>query len=118
MWWMPSSFMRLGTLCACDHRRMQDGSLIPRFGRARRDPSLAVLEGFHPLKHALRFDANVLEVLTRDRAALQGLCEQLAPDLIEAVDALAREVDPELFDRLAPLPPSTGVIALAERPAL
>ena len=30
-----------------------DGSLIPRFRRARRDPSLAVLEGFHALKHAL-----------------------------------------------------------------
>ena len=43
---------------------------IPRFGRARRDPSLAVLEGFHPLKHALRFGANVLEVrLPRPRRA-------------------------------------------------
>ena len=52
---------------------MQDGSLIPRFGRARRDPALAVLEGFHPLKHALRFGATVIEVLTSDAAELERL---------------------------------------------
>jgi TrmH family RNA methyltransferase len=95
---------------------MIDGSLIPRFGRARRDPALAVLEGFHPLKHALRFDANVLEVLTSDAAELQRLTDALAPELREPLRALAREIDPAVFDQLAPLTPSTGVIALAERP--
>jgi RNA methyltransferase, TrmH family len=95
---------------------VQDGSLIPRFGRARRDPHLAVLEGFHPLKHALRFDATVLEVLTRDRGELTRLSEQLAPELTERIGELAREVEPSIFERLAPLTPSTGVISLAERP--
>jgi TrmH family RNA methyltransferase len=95
---------------------VRDGALIPRFGRARRDPSLAVLEGFHALKHALRFDASVLEVVTRDRAGLERLAASLAPDLRERIGALAHEVAPEIFDRLAPLPPSTGVIALAQRP--
>ncbi|MGP0101125.1 MAG: TrmH family RNA methyltransferase [Solirubrobacteraceae bacterium] len=95
---------------------MQDGSLIPRFGRARRDPALAVLEGFHPLKHALRFDANVLEVVTRDAAELERLSAELAPDLSARLRTLAREIEPEVFERLAPLPPSTGVMALAERP--
>ena len=94
---------------------MRDGSLIPLFGRARRDPTLAVLEGLHPLKHALRFDATVLEVLTRDRAELERLTRELAPDLSERLPALAREIDPAVFDQLAPLAPSTGVIALAER---
>jgi TrmH family RNA methyltransferase len=95
---------------------MIDGSLIPRFGRARRDPALAVLEGFHPLKHALRFDANVLEVLTSDAAELQRLTDALAPELRERLPALAREIDPAVFEQLAPLTPSTGVMALAERP--
>ena len=94
---------------------MQDGSLIPRFGRARRDPTLAVLEGLHPLKHALRFDANVLEVITRDLGELERLTRELAPDLSERLPGLAREIDPAVFDQLAPLAPSTGVIALAER---
>jgi TrmH family RNA methyltransferase len=108
--------MRPAAAAACHHRRVQDGSLIPRFGRARRDPALAVLEGFHPLKHALRFDADVLEVITRDAAELERLAGELAPDVSERMLALARETGPAVFDQLAPLPPSTGVIALAERP--
>jgi TrmH family RNA methyltransferase len=100
---------------ACDHRLVQDGSLIPRFGRARRDPTLAVLEGLHPLKHALRFDAKVLEVVTRDASELQRLSAELAPDVGERIHALAREIERGVFERLAPLPPSTGVMSLAER---
>ena len=95
---------------------MQDGALIPRFGRARRDPALAVLEGFHPLKHALRFGANVLEVVTRDRTELERLTARLAPDIGARLATLAREVEPALFDQFAPLAPSTGVMSLAERP--
>jgi RNA methyltransferase, TrmH family len=94
---------------------MQDGSLIPRFGRARRDPSLAVLEGFHPLKHALRFGAPLREVVTADAHALARLAQALAPDVCERVCALARPVEPAVFEQLAPLVPSTGVIALADR---
>jgi TrmH family RNA methyltransferase len=94
---------------------VQDGSLIPRYGRARRDPALAVLEGFHPLKHALRFGANVLEVLCSDRGELERLSAALAPDLSVRLGALAREVDPSVFAKLAPLAPSTPVMGLAER---
>jgi TrmH family RNA methyltransferase len=97
---------------------VQDGSLIPRFGRARRDPALAVLEGFHPLKHALRFGASVIEVLTRDLGELERLTSALAPELSARVCELAREIEPGVFDRLAPLAPATGVIALAERPSV
>jgi RNA methyltransferase, TrmH family len=94
---------------------VQEGSLIPRFGRARRDPSLAVLEGFHPLKHALRFGANVLEVVRNSDADLDSLAAQLAPDLAERMHELARTVEPDVFAQLAPLTPATGVISLAER---
>jgi tRNA G18 (ribose-2'-O)-methylase SpoU len=95
-----------------------DGSLIPRYGRARRDPSLAVLEGLHPLKHALRFGATVLEVLCADLANLQWLATRLAPDVSARLVSLAREIPPDVFAQLAPLTPSTGVISLAERPAI
>jgi TrmH family RNA methyltransferase len=97
---------------------VQDGSLIPRFGRARRDPALAVLEGLHPLKHALRFGANVLEAVTRDAAELERLAGELAPDLSARLAGLVREIEPAVFDQLAPLAPSTGVIAIAERPSV
>jgi TrmH family RNA methyltransferase len=110
---MPSSL-----IAKCHYRRVQDGSLIPRFGRARRDRSLAVLEGFHPLKHALRFGATVLEVVTVDAAELERLAAELAPDLSARLRAIARQIEPSVFEQLAPLTPSTGVMALAERPAV
>ena len=94
------------------------GSLIPRYGRARRDPTLAVLEGLHPLKHALRFGASVLEVLCTDRLRLEQLASRLAPDVCAQMLALAQDVPADVFTQLAPLPPSTGVIALAERPVV
>jgi RNA methyltransferase, TrmH family len=97
---------------------VQDGSLIPRFGSARRDPSLAVLEGLHPLKHALRFGANVLEAVSPDPAELDRLAARLAPDLGERLHALVRRVEPSVFDQLAPLAPATGVMSLAERPSV
>jgi TrmH family RNA methyltransferase len=95
-----------------------DGSLIPRYGRARRDPSLAVLEGLHSLKHALRFDATVLEALCTDRAGLERLAAELAPDVCARIVSLAREIPADVFAQLAPLTPSTGVISLAERPVV
>jgi RNA methyltransferase, TrmH family len=77
-----------------------------------------VLEGFHPLKHALRFGANVLEVVCSDPGELERLAGLLAPDLAERLLALARRVEPDVFAQLAPLVPATGVIALAARPAV
>jgi RNA methyltransferase, TrmH family len=97
---------------------VNEGSLIARFGRARRDPALAVLEGFHPLKHALRFGARVLEVVCRDAHELDRLAAKLAPDQAERMRELAHPVADEVFAQLAPLPPTTGVIALAQRPAV
>jgi TrmH family RNA methyltransferase len=94
---------------------VRDGSLIPRFGRARRDPQTAVLEGLHAVKHALRFGAEVEVLATPDLAALEALAGRLAPDVAERIVALATEVDRDVYVQLAPLPPSTGAIALAPR---
>jgi TrmH family RNA methyltransferase len=95
-----------------------EGALIPRFGRARRDPALAVLEGFHPLKHALRFGAQIELLLTPDAATLWTLASELAPDVADLMLGLARPVRREIFEQLAPLAPNTPAIALAARPQL
>jgi TrmH family RNA methyltransferase len=97
---------------------VDEGPLIARFSRARREPSLAVLEGLHPLKHALRFGADVLEAACRDAGELAALAARLAPDVAERIGELARPVGAEVFAQLAPLPVSTGVIALAARPSV
>jgi TrmH family RNA methyltransferase len=96
---------------------VQEGSLIPRFGRARRDPALAVLEGFHALKHALRFGAELEEAVALDPAALDELAGELAPDLAGRLGERAETVDAETLARLVPLVPRTGVVAIARRPA-
>jgi TrmH family RNA methyltransferase len=95
---------------------MTEARLIARFQAARRDPALAVLEGFHPLKHALRFGAELLAACSPDPARLAVLGAELAPDLAGRLEALVRPVAPATFAALAPQPVETGVIALARRP--
>jgi len=94
---------------------VKDGSLIPRFGRARRDPALAVLEGFHPVKHALRFGASLQLLVTSDPDELQRLAASLAPDLAPGL-AQAQVLERAVFEQLSPLAPTTPVMAIAERP--
>ncbi len=86
------------------------------FRDARRDPELAVLEGLHALKHALRFGARVPHIAVVSPARLGALADALAPDVRERIFAEAQTVPAEVFATLAPLAPSTGVIAIARRP--
>jgi TrmH family RNA methyltransferase len=90
--------------------------LVASFRAARRDPSLVVLEGLHALKHALRFGAEVVAAASPDMAALAVLVRGLAPDVAADVGACVRPCDAATFALLAPVAPSTGVIALARRP--
>jgi len=88
------------------------------FAAARRDPGLAVLEGLHAIKHAVRFGADVERVVAVDVAALRVLCAELAPDVEAAVLGRVEEVGAEVVARLVPRPPHTGVVAIARRPAV
>ncbi len=85
------------------------------FNDARRDPELAVLEGLHALKHALRFGAQVQCVIVTEPEQVRTLAQALAPDVAEGIFADAQAVSPEVFAALAPQAPSTGVIAIARR---
>jgi RNA methyltransferase, TrmH family len=89
--------------------------LIHRFRRARRERDLVVIEGFHALKHALRFGAEPTEVLALDPGGLERLAAELAPDLSGRF-AGAGKIDAETLERLVPLVPRTGVVAIAPRP--
>ncbi len=90
--------------------------LVRRYRSARRDRSLAVLEGFHALKHALRFGAQVEEAVAADVEELERLAADLAPDLAEALPARFATVDRETIAELVPQAPRTGVVAIARRP--
>ena len=95
-----------------------DRGPIRRVELARRDSARAVLEGFHPLKHALRFGATIEDAWAIDPEAVEALAGSLAPDLAGRLPKLVRPVAPDVLARLAPMAPATGVIAIARRPAL
>jgi TrmH family RNA methyltransferase len=92
-------------------------SIVRRFHEARRREDLVVLQGFHALKHALRFGASVEVVACADPGELERLAHGLAPDLIERIEALAVVLAPEAFKRLGPYVPHTGVVSVARRVA-
>ena len=85
--------------------------------RLRRDATIAVLEGFHALKHALRFGAEVELVLAADPDGLDALAQRLAPDVRAQIAAQARPVSEAAVATLSPHALPTGVIAFARRPA-
>ncbi len=110
---------------AAQHHRLggpleqrEQQQLIDRFRAARRDAELAVLEGFHPLKHALRFRAELCAIVTRDLSELEQLAEQLGPDVRAAISERATAVPPGVFEQLSPGAREVGVITLALRPVI
>ncbi|MFI9360106.1 TrmH family RNA methyltransferase [Kitasatospora sp. NPDC053057] len=95
-----------------------DDEVVRAWQVVEQEPGVVLLDGFHPLKHALRFGGEVRQVLTGDRGALLALAEELAPDVVGLLDGLAVEVSEERLRGLAPRLHPTGVIALAVRPSV
>ncbi|MEU5321270.1 TrmH family RNA methyltransferase [Streptomyces sp. NPDC021056] len=79
--------------------------------------SRVLLDGFHALKHAVRFGADVTVAVTTDREATLALADELAPDVRRALDALLTEVPEPVYASLVPRPHPTAVAALAVRPS-
>ncbi|MFE6054681.1 TrmH family RNA methyltransferase [Kitasatospora sp. NPDC056446] len=94
-----------------------DDELVRAWRAAEREPGAVLLDGFHALKHALRFGGDVRQVLTADRAGLLALAAELAGDVVPALDAVAVEAPGAVLRTLAPRLHPTGVIALAVRPS-
>ncbi len=73
------------------------------------------LEGFHAVKHALRFGAEVRDLVTTDAAAVEELRRGLAPDL--DLDAAGlREVDEATWDELVGKPLPSPLHGTTDRP--
>lgn len=89
-----------------------------RFRTARRDPGLTVVEGFHALKHALRFGAELVEAVAVEPERLEALASDLAPDLAGQLAGRVERIDAETLADLVPLVPRTSVAAIARRPAI
>ncbi|MEV0676803.1 RNA methyltransferase [Actinosynnema sp. NPDC050436] len=74
-----------------------------------------VLEGFHAVKHALRFGAVVDPLVVLDRDAAVAFARSHAPDLVGAFERAA-VVDAAGFARVAGRAHPTGVAGVAARP--
>ncbi|MFE4512894.1 TrmH family RNA methyltransferase [Kitasatospora sp. NPDC056783] len=94
-----------------------DDEVVRAWRVVEREPGVVLLDGFHALKHALRFGGEVRRVLTADRGALLALAGELAADVVPALDRLAVEVPESALRQLTPRPHPTGVVALAVRPS-
>ncbi|MFB6560033.1 TrmH family RNA methyltransferase [Streptomyces sp. NPDC056400] len=86
---------------------------VREWREAEQAGGLVLLDGFHALKHALRFGADVRMVIAEDPGAVRALARELAPDVEAAVVRLVRRAAlKEVLPRVHP----TGVAALALRP--
>ena len=93
-------------------------ALVQRYRAARRDRQLVVLEGFHALKHSLRFGAELVEAVASEPEELDRLAVELAPDLAGSLAERVTPVESEVLARMVPHAPRTGVIAIARRPSV
>lgn len=93
-------------------------TLVDLFHSARVDQSLVVLEGFHPLKHAIRFGAEIIKAVTANPEDLHRLSAEHAPDILPTLHQQVVVVPIQVFQQLAPVPPPTGIIAIARRPTV
>ncbi len=90
-------------------------TLERQFADARHDDTLAVLEGFHAVKHALRFGADFTALVVSDAAAVDRLAQRLAPDVADHLRQAACPVDAARFAKLSPDRIDTGVVGIARR---
>jgi TrmH family RNA methyltransferase len=78
--------------------------------------TLIALEGIHALKHAVRFVAMIMDVVTDDKEQALANADLLAPELRPLIERRARVVSTAEFRSLSGQPVPTHVIAYAKRP--
>ncbi len=77
---------------------------------------MVLLDGFHALKHALRFGADVRVAISSDKGSILTLADELASDLTDRIDDLVIEVSAETYRDLVLKVHPTQVAGLAVRP--
>jgi TrmH family RNA methyltransferase len=89
---------------------------VARFRRRGEDDGYVRVEGFHALKHALRYGAHDEAELRTAPEQLEQLARDLAPDLIERLRDLTTVVEEDAYRQLGPYAHHTQVAAFARKP--
>ena len=79
------------------------------------EPNLVQLDGFHALKHAIRFGATIVSAQTDRYSATLQLAARLAPDCVPWLESNLLAVDSEALGSKADRHP-TRVLSFAQRP--
>ena len=90
--------------------------LTRTFYAAYQDPTRTVLEGFHPVRHALRFGATLQVAVTYAPDRLAALVTRLAPEIASPLEAALQVVDRARFGHLSRRSLSSPLLAIADRP--
>ncbi len=76
-----------------------------------------VVEGIHAFKHAVRFGAEFVDVVTNDKNFVIDLMSKIATDAdVENVKKYVVEIDQKLFDEITTDSLRTGITALVKKP--
>lgn len=92
-------------------------SVVDRWSALSADRSYVLLDGFHAVKHALRFGAAIPLAVTDRRDEVLRLAGELAPDIVEAMATRLHELAEDRFLQVVAKPHLTRVAALALRPS-
>jgi len=76
------------------------------------------LDGFHAVKHAIRFSADIPVIITDRRSDCLDLATLLASDIVDTLAAQVLELSEREFVQLVPKPHVTRVAAMAARPSM
>ena len=90
--------------------------LTNNFLKLRNQSSKIILEGFHPIKHAIRFGATIDILYTHNKPAVMELAIQKAPDIVSFLEKNLLEISSEEYNKLSPKPPKTGIVGAAVKP--
>ena len=90
--------------------------LTRHFYGAYRSPDVAVLEGFHPARHAIRFGAQLDVAVTYDKDRLFRLAGRVDPGVLPAIEQVLQVASRADFSNLARRSLSSPLLASCARP--
>lgn len=91
-------------------------NIVKLFLDARKSETEVVLEGFHALKHALRFNARVTNIASCDLKYVENLIRSHGLDIKNTLQNNIEIISEKVFRELSPNPPESKIIAIAKRP--
>ena len=80
------------------------------------DPDIVILDGFHALKHALRFGGEIVDMMMLPDSNWRAVATELAPDVLSPIQKRLRVVTETEFRIYSPKLHPTRIVALARRP--